>query len=170
MATHSSHLSRILGTEKRLFDISKLVLQEYIDKRSKESGRYERNVSVQTIKKELRTFSTVWNWAKEGSLVEGVFPNKKLRYPKYEEKPPFQTIGQIRSKITRFNLSDIKSRSTNIWALPCWTPASGIGQRSDCANGTIAISGCQDRSHRTTRRPAAIVSPSCVSLASMRSS
>ena len=105
MKTHVDHLARLIGTAK-LNQIDKPTLQKYIDKRSKEAGRYGRTVSVQTIKKELRTFSTIWNWMIEEKLVSHAFPSKKLRYPKFHEKPPFQTWKQIETRIKRGGLSE----------------------------------------------------------------
>lgn len=107
MNTHVAHLARIIGSLK-LNQIDKPTLQKYIDKRSKESGRYGRTVSVQTIKKELRTFSTIWNWMIEEKLVSHAFPSKKLRYPKFHEKPPFQTWKQIDTRIKRGGLNEYR--------------------------------------------------------------
>lgn len=82
MKTHVEHLSRLIGLRTTLREIDKPVLQDYIDLRSQESGRYGRTTSVQTIKKELRTFSTIWGWAREKKLVTHAFPSRRLRYPK----------------------------------------------------------------------------------------
>ena len=106
MKTHVDHLARLIGKTIKLSDIDKPCLQQYIDDRSQEAGRYGRNVSVQTIKKELRTFSTIWNWMKEEKLVSHAFPSRKLRYPKAAEKPPFQTWLQIESRIKRGSLTE----------------------------------------------------------------
>jgi integrase len=92
----------------KLNQIDKPTLQKYMDKRSQESGRYDRTVSVQTIKKELRTFSTIWNWMIEEKLVKHAFPSKKLRYPKTHEKPPFQTWKQIETRIERGGLNEFQ--------------------------------------------------------------
>lgn len=108
METHVAHLARLIGKTVKLSDIDKPCLQRYIDKRSKEAGRYGRTISVQSIKKELRTFSTIWNWMIEEKLVSHSFPSKKLRYPKFHEKPPFQTWKQIDSKIKRGGLSEFQ--------------------------------------------------------------
>jgi len=108
MNTHIAHLSRLIGRAIKLNDIDKPFLQRYIDKRSREDGRYGRSVSIQTIKKELRTFSTVWNWMIEEKLVSHPFPNKKLRYPKFYEKPPFQTWDQIQTRVERGGLTEFQ--------------------------------------------------------------
>ena len=108
MDTHIAHLSRLIGRTIKLNNIDKPCLQRYIDKRSKEDGRYGRSVSIQTIKKELRTFSTVWNWMIEEKLVSHSFPSKKLRYPKFHEKPPFQTWSQIETRVRRGSLTEFQ--------------------------------------------------------------
>jgi integrase len=108
MNTHVEHLSRLIGKMVKLNSIDKPTLQRYIDKRSKEAGRYGRNISVQTIKKELRTFSTIWNWMIEESYVSHAFPSKKLRYPKFHEKPPFQTWKQVETRINRGGLTEFR--------------------------------------------------------------
>ena len=107
MQTHVDHLSRLIGPVT-LNQIDKPTLQRYIDDRSKEAGRYGRTVSVQTIKKELRTFSTIWNWMIEEKLVSHAFPSKKLRYPRSHEKPPFQTWKQIESRVARGGLTEFQ--------------------------------------------------------------
>ena len=105
MATHVDHLARLIGRRVKISKITKPTLQQYIDDRSKEPGRYGNSVSVQTIKKELRTFSTIWGRMRDRKLVGHAFPNRKLRYPKFQEKPPFQTWQQIESRIKRGNLT-----------------------------------------------------------------
>jgi len=107
MQTHVDHLARLIGTIT-LNQIDKPTLQRYIDDRSKEPCMYDRTVSVQTIKKELRTFSTIWNWMIEEKLVSHAFPSKKLRYPKFHEKPPFRTWKQVESRIKRGGLTEFQ--------------------------------------------------------------
>ncbi len=113
MKTHVGHLGRLIGEIVKLQDIDKPCLQRYVDRRSKEPGRYGRTISVQTIKKELRTFSTIWNWMMEEEFVSHVFPSKKLRYPKFHEKPPFQTWQQIETRVKRGGLS--KHQIRELW-------------------------------------------------------
>ena len=82
-------------------------MQEYVNKRSKENGIRGRKVGANTINKELVTFQSVWNWAKDMGKLKGEFPKKNLRFPKTEEKPPFQTWTEIESQIELGNLSTI---------------------------------------------------------------
>ena len=56
-------------------------------------------VSPGTIKKEIITLRTTWNWGVQFGLVTGKYPNKDLRYAKVDEKPPFQTFAEIERKL-----------------------------------------------------------------------
>jgi len=110
---HMNHLRRILGTRFVVGDLSLSDLQSYIRKRSTEKGIRGRRISPTTIKKELTTFSSVWSWARLRDLVDGPFPNTGLRYPKTEEKPPFQTWTTIEHQIARGHLSEEEQR--DLW-------------------------------------------------------
>jgi integrase len=110
---HMKHLRRILRAGFVATDLSLSDLQEYIRKRSTEKGIRGRRVSPTTIKKELTTFSSVWSWARLHGYVDGPFPNTGLRYPKTEEKPPFQTWKTIENQIARGGLSDEEQK--DLW-------------------------------------------------------
>jgi integrase len=62
-------------------------------------------LSAATIRKELVTLRTVWNWAETMAMVEGRFRQKGLRYPKSDEKPPFRTIDEIKRRIAAGRLT-----------------------------------------------------------------
>ena len=49
-----------------------------------------RRLSPATIKKEIVTLRTAWNWAEKMGMVTGRFPYHGLRYAKIDEKPPFR--------------------------------------------------------------------------------
>ena len=110
MEIHIRHLSRLIGSTIKLDQIDKPCLQSYIDSRSKDEGRNGNNVSVQTIKKELRTLSTIWSWVREANIVSKDLPTRRLRYPKMREKPPFQTRSQIEQRIKRLKLDDAEAK------------------------------------------------------------
>lgn len=98
---HFGHFEKILG---ETFDIASLTLadlQEYVDQRAKAPGSKGRKVSPVTIRKELVTLRTAWNWGAKNILVAGVFPNDGLRFPKGVDKPSFMTRAQIERKITK---------------------------------------------------------------------
>ena len=67
----------------------------YVDRRAKAKGRQNESSPAATIKKEIVTLRTMWNWAVKMKLVAGRFPYDGLRYPRTSEKPPFQTMAEI---------------------------------------------------------------------------
>jgi integrase len=96
---HFRHLCRHLGDA---FPIRKLCLadlQGYVDRRAKARGRRGRLNPV-TIKAEIVTLRTAWNWAAKMGIVSGRYPYDGLRYPKGNEKPPFQTRDEIERQLT----------------------------------------------------------------------
>ena len=52
-----------------------------------------------TIRKEIATLRAAWNWGEPMGLTAGRFPNRGLRYPKADEKPPFMTMAEIERQI-----------------------------------------------------------------------
>lgn len=90
---HRKHFERILGRRFGIRDLKKRDLQRYIAKRSEEKTR-KGTVGPATIRKELSTLRTVWTFTELGS-----FPSKGLKFPKAQEKPPFQTWKEIERQI-----------------------------------------------------------------------
>lgn len=101
MEIHLRHLERVLGSSFVLRSAELEDLQGYIDKRSKENGLHGKPLSPITIKRELTTLRTLWNWAKDAGYVSEPLQLKGLRYPKRKEKPPFQTLAEIEKRISR---------------------------------------------------------------------
>jgi integrase len=95
---HMQHVSRILGATKSLRSVSSADLQVYVTARSKEQG-HRGTVSAATIRKEIATFSALWNWSITQGLISKPYPRKGLLFPKRTEKPPFQTVKQIERQI-----------------------------------------------------------------------
>ncbi len=62
-------------------------------------GLKKGKLSPATIKKEIISLRTAWNWGVNMRLVSGKFPATGLTYPKSEEKPPFQTRQEIERRI-----------------------------------------------------------------------
>ena len=83
---------RILGVREGLGDLSLDDFQRYVLKRSREPGKRGLRVSVGTIRKELATLTTLWNWAAQHKYVVGPLPKAGLKFPKLDEHPPFQTL------------------------------------------------------------------------------
>lgn len=130
---HMAHIRRILGRRTRLRSVDTEKLQKYVTKRSAEPGK-RGNVSLGTIKKELSTFSSLWTSATTRDFVSAAFPKAGLKYPKYEEKPPFQTWSQIDRQIRQGNLITSKPTLTS-------GPKTGVHFR--CPIFRLSCDGCR---------------------------
>jgi len=113
MRVHIRHLKRLLGSSLAIREIQLGDLQKYIDRRSREKGLRGGNVSPATIKKELVSLRSMWNWTCNGGQLERPLPQKGLRYQKTSEKPPFQTWKEIERQIDRNGLSE--NEQTELW-------------------------------------------------------
>jgi integrase len=89
---HLDHLANTLGEKFSMGSLSLSHLQRHIDRRKKD-------VAGVTIKKEIDTLRTVWNWAARMKTVPGGFPSIGLIYPKEEEKLPFMTWPEIERRV-----------------------------------------------------------------------
>jgi integrase len=96
---HFKHLTAALGERFRIRELKLADLQGYVDRRTKAKGTSGKRLSAATIRKELVTLRTAWNWAEKMGMVTGRFPYHGLRYPKTSEKPPFQTINEIERRL-----------------------------------------------------------------------
>jgi len=95
LATARIHLTHIEGTLGKKFLLSGITLgklQEHIERR-------QTDVLPITIKKELDTFRTAWNWGQRMKWVDQAFPANGLVYPKCDEKLPFMTWTEIKRRI-----------------------------------------------------------------------
>jgi integrase len=90
---HLRHFCRILGEGFPLGELSLAKMQEYVNHRAKAE------ISPVTIHKEIATLRAAWNWGEPMGLTEGKFPNRGLRYPKADEKPPFMTMAEIERQV-----------------------------------------------------------------------
>jgi integrase len=90
---HLGHFCRVLGDGSPLGELSLGRLQEYVNTRA------EAKLSPVTIRKEIATFRAAWNWGEPMGLTAGKFPNRGLRYPKADEKPPFMTMAEIERRL-----------------------------------------------------------------------
>jgi integrase len=114
MKTHLKHLERVIGgnfifTELRLDD-----LQNYVDRRSDDPGIRGKKLSPATIKKEITTLRSLWNWARNSEYIIRALPVKGLRYPKMTDKPPFQTLEQIERRLSQ--LSRDEDEENELWS------------------------------------------------------
>lgn len=113
MQIHLRHLSRILGVSFSLPTLSLEDLQRYVDRRAKNKGIRGKSLSPATIKKELTTLRTLWNWARNVGHLNRMFPAKGLRYPKSADKPSFQTWSEITRKIEAHQIPP--DEQTDLW-------------------------------------------------------
>jgi integrase len=107
---HFRHLSAALGERFPIRELKLADLQGYIDRRAKAKGMYGRRLSPATIRKEIVTLRTAWNWTAKMGLVAGRFPNDGLLYPKLDEKPPFMTREEIERQIAAGGLTDAQKK------------------------------------------------------------
>ncbi len=110
---HFRHIVGHLGSAFPVAELSLADLQGYVNKRANAKGTNGRHLSPATIKKEIVTLRTAWNWAVKMKLVAGRFPYDGLRYPKSAEKPPFMTRVEIERQITTGGLT--AAEKTDLW-------------------------------------------------------
>ena len=103
---HIKHLLNVLGANFRVGDMAHRTLQKYVNQRSTAKGRRGKTLSPVTIKKELASISSLWNFAIDCEYTTLPFPNRGLKFPKTEEKPRFQTWTEIEYQIESYQLSD----------------------------------------------------------------
>ena len=101
VAMHLRHLIKTFGVNFPVQTLTLANLQEHVNRRAKKKGIRNRPLSPATIRKEVASFRAAWNWAVQMGLVTGNYPNRGLKFPKAEEKPPFQTWQEIERQIVR---------------------------------------------------------------------
>lgn len=105
---HMAHFRRLLGRNHPATKLNTPLLQQYIDRRSKEHGRRGEHVSQVTIKKELSTLRMINNWALHRELVDRPIHLRGLAFAKARPKHPFQTMEQVQRQIARGGLSRVE--------------------------------------------------------------
>jgi integrase len=110
---HFKHLVASLGEQFPARSLSLSDLQRHVDRRAQSRGKAGRRLNPLTVKREVETLRAAWNWAERSGLVTGRFPNVGLRYPKGDEKPPFQTWEEIERQVARGGLSDQEQK--DLW-------------------------------------------------------
>jgi integrase len=109
---HFKHLVATMGERFPVAELSLAELQSHVDRRAKAKGIYGK-LSPATIRKEIISLRTTWNWGVRMGLVLGRFPNQGLRYPKTDEKPPFMTFTEIERRIAIGGL--VGKASAELW-------------------------------------------------------
>ncbi len=110
MRLHFKHWITTLGAGFLINSLTMADLQGHVDRRSKMKGM-RGLLSPATIRKEIITLRTCWNWGVQFGLLSGRFPNKGLRYAKMDEKPCFQTFAEIERKLPGLN----KKQAEEAW-------------------------------------------------------
>jgi integrase len=149
---HLGHFCRLLGAGCPLGGLSLAGLQDYVNKRA------AAQVSPVTIRKEVATLRAAWNWGGPMGLTEGTFPSRGLRYPKADEKPPFQTMDEIRRQVDAGGdpealwealylqadelgelLAHVRERAAHPWVYPlvCFAAHTGA-RRSEVLRARVA--------------------------------
>jgi integrase len=111
--THFRHLVTTLGERFPIHELGMADLQQHIDRRAKMKGVKGGKLSPATIKKEIISLRTVWNWGVNMRLVTGRFPAAGLTYPKFHDKPPFQTREEIERRIQAGGLT--RKETAELW-------------------------------------------------------
>ena len=108
---HLRHFTRTFGASFPLHTLELGHVQQHIDRRARQKGIRNRLLSPTTLKKEITSVRACWNWGVAAGLVSRPFPrNKDLKFPKGDEKPPFQTREAIERLIARGGLTEAEVR------------------------------------------------------------
>jgi len=150
---HLRHIERTLGPGFDLRCLSLADLQRHITRRRKEGNprrksAREKPISAATLRLEVSTLRSAWNWAVLNRLVAGPFPAKGLQYPKADEQPPFMTWEEVERRARADGdatdlwdclylrkeevgelLSYVKEAASAPWLYPMVTTAAYTGAR-----------------------------------------
>jgi hypothetical protein len=74
---HLAHLRRLIGGTTRASQVTTQTVQAYVDERAAEKNR-GRSIRPITVRKEVATFQTVWNWAHRRGHVPTTSPAKGI--------------------------------------------------------------------------------------------
>ena len=110
---HFRHLVATLGEGFPVAELALGDLQRHVDRRPKASGKRGRKLSPATIRKELVSLRTAWNWGVRMDLLEGRFPHDGLRYPKSDEKAPFRNRAEIERQLAGGGLGE--AEAAELW-------------------------------------------------------
>jgi integrase len=152
VAMHLRHFAKTLGRQFLLQNLTMNNLQDHVNERAKAKGIHGRKLSPATMRKEIASLRGAWNWGAHAGLLKGSFPNRGLRFPKSNEKPPFQTWAEITDRIAAGGLTNdtiaefwealylqpteiaellehVRERQTQPWVYPLICTAAHTGAR-----------------------------------------
>lgn len=98
---HFKHLVTSLGSD---FDLSKLTLKhldKHVARRLAMPGKKGRPMNPDTIRKEISTLGSAWEFGRPRGMVNGSLPAVGLVYPKTRETAPFRTRAEIVGLVER---------------------------------------------------------------------
>ncbi len=140
-AIHLDHLAETFGKNCILSGMTLAKLQKHVDRRAK-------LVAPITIKKEIDTFRSAWNWGLRMKVVGHPLPTAGLVYSKSEEKLPFMTWQEIERRIKAGGDADqlweclyledsqvtellayVKKQKLQPWVYPAFVVAAHTGAR-----------------------------------------
>ena len=98
LASCFRHLVTTYGDKYPVQQFSLAELQRHVERRSKVKHGKQK-IAATTIKKEIVSLRTAWNWAVRMEFLAGKLPMSGLRYPKTDEKPAFMTRAEIERRI-----------------------------------------------------------------------
>jgi len=107
---HLKNIRRTLGDSYHVATLGVVELQGHIERRTKKGSWGGRPLSPVTLRKEMASFKGCWNWGVQAGKLTNAFPSKGLKYPKTDERPPFQTRADIERQIARGGLSERQIR------------------------------------------------------------
>ncbi len=113
ISIHFVHLIETFGDDFRLVELSGAALQKHVNRRSECDGRHKRKLSGQTIRKEIATFASAFQWAISSGLVNSTFPKDGLKYPKLTAKVHFRTRAEIEAMTHRGGMSE--AQTNDLW-------------------------------------------------------
>jgi integrase len=101
---HPCHLERTLGGQFDLRELTLADLERHLKRTRKEGdprrkSDREKPISAATLRMEVSSLRSAWNWAVVNKLVQSPFPAKGLEYPKADEQPPFMTWEEIERRV-----------------------------------------------------------------------
>lgn len=102
--THCKHLVQIMGGATALQTMTPADVQSYIDARSQQHW-HGKAIKGQTVRKEVDTFKTIWNWAASMGYLTGAPPIKGAKTAKSKDREPFRTWDEIERITARKGLS-----------------------------------------------------------------
>jgi integrase len=109
-AIHLRHLTRVLGGGLALAEVTTAAVQRYVDVRTAEKY-HGKPINPVTVRKEVATLVTVWNWGHRRGHAAGACPTKGVTFPKGKEKPPFRTYDQVTAIVSRGGITKTEARS-----------------------------------------------------------